>query len=523
MADVLPLHVFPEGSLDGSITTTVWVGVFVVAFLNLRIGWVLSGLVVPGYMVPLLIAKPWAFVVVTFEGILTYLLVYGFSERLGAWGRWCSLFGRDRFFGLLLTSIAVRVALDGWLLPELGEAVNARFGWAFDYRNNLHSFGLIVVSLIANLFWKPGLLRGLVPFAVTVGTTYLIVRYGLMELTNFHLSGPGYAYEDMAASMLASPKAYIILIMTGFLASRMNLLYGWDFNGILIPALIALQWYEPTKVLTTWVEALVILGASSLVLSVPWLQKVTVEGARKLLLFFNVGFAYKMLLGYAVPAVLPELKVTDVYGFGYLLATLMAVKMHDKGILLRLSRSTLQTSLVAVGAATVLGSLLTFAPRFWTVSPAEHREAAEEAGPAPEGRLVDVLRAAKVGMYRVKARRVAEMPLPQEIDRFGSAVRGLAGDTGPGDASAFTTARRELATLGYTVHRIEDRYFFIHEREPRRGWGIYVLDPSVSGGLVVEVPSPLHEPGTLEAVRRHARAGLVGSGYRATRRRAGEL
>ena len=61
MLDFLsPLEIFPQGSLSSSVITTVWVGVFVVAFFNLRFGWVLSGLVVPGYLIPLLLIKPWA-------------------------------------------------------------------------------------------------------------------------------------------------------------------------------------------------------------------------------------------------------------------------------------------------------------------------------------------------------------------------------------------------------------------------------------------------------------------------------
>ena len=59
------IPLFPEGSLSASIVTTVWVGVWVVAFFNLRLGWTFSGLVVPGYVVPLLIAKPSAGAVVT--------------------------------------------------------------------------------------------------------------------------------------------------------------------------------------------------------------------------------------------------------------------------------------------------------------------------------------------------------------------------------------------------------------------------------------------------------------------------
>ena len=104
--DLFPLTIFPEGGLAGSIITTVWVGVFVMCFFNLRFGWVLSGLVVPGYLVPLLIVKPFAAVVITIEAVFAYLIVYLFSQKLAP-GRFPSLFGRDRFMGLILSLIHI--------------------------------------------------------------------------------------------------------------------------------------------------------------------------------------------------------------------------------------------------------------------------------------------------------------------------------------------------------------------------------------------------------------------------------
>ena len=112
----------------------------------------------------------------------------------------------------------MRLVFDGWLLPLAGAYWQTHIDGFFDYRNNLQSFGLIIISLLANQFWKPGLGRGLLGLGVTVGLTYLIVRYGLMELTNFTISRIGYLYEDLAFSVLASPKAYIILLTTAFVA-----------------------------------------------------------------------------------------------------------------------------------------------------------------------------------------------------------------------------------------------------------------------------------------------------------------
>jgi hypothetical protein len=496
--EIFPLALFPQGSLESSVITTVWVGVLVVAFFNLRFGWVLSGLVVPGYLVPLLIAKPWSAAAVVLEGIVTYLIVWLYSEPLARLGRWSSLFGRDRFFALVLVSVAVRLVFDGWLLPAAGELVNERLGLAFDYRNNLHSFGLIVIALIANLFWKPGFGRGLVALLGTVGTTYLIVRYGLMELTNFSIGNLSYMYEDIASSILASPKAYLILLTTAFIASRMNLHYGWEFNGILIPSLLALQWYQPMKILSSFVEAFIILGVASLVLRAPWLARATVEGARKLVLFFNVGFAYKLLLGYGVLSLAPELKTTDAYAFGYLLSTLIAVKIHDKDVAAGLTRATLQTSVTALTAATAVGFALTLLPRGqdWTGAGAEGPTPPVADAPATD--ILDFVERDKIGLYQPRPPDATAQPLPSEIAAFEAGVGALLEHAEGGDPEPLARGARLLARAGFSISRVAERYLYLAEREPTRGWGLYVLDLRAPGRLAIEVPAPLDERSTLE-------------------------
>ena len=348
------LDIFPEGGLASSVITTVWIGVLILCFFNLRFGWVLSGLVVPGYIVPLLVVKPLAAAVIVVEAILAYAIVWVFSEKLAP-GRWPALFGRDRFMGLILSSIAVRLTMDGLLLPQLGEWLATNYNQRLDWQSDLQSFGLVIISLMANQFWKPGLARGLFSLVVVTGLTFLVVRYGLMEFTNFRLSAVTYMYEGLASSILASPKAYMILVLTALYASHMNVRYGWDFSGILIPALIALQWYQPTKILTSFVEAAVIYFIARQLLKTPWLQNATIEGANKMLLFFNVSFVFKLALGHALVWLAWDVKTTDFYGFGYLLSTLLAIKAHDKNIFPRLMRSTLQVSAVGAIAGNLAG------------------------------------------------------------------------------------------------------------------------------------------------------------------------
>src|SRR5512138_2692773 len=98
-----PLPIFPDGALRESVVTTVWIGVFVISFLNLRFGWTYSGLVIPGYLVPLFLTNPVTALVTIAEGILAYGVVRFISEYMSRFGWWCSFFGRDRFFALLVS------------------------------------------------------------------------------------------------------------------------------------------------------------------------------------------------------------------------------------------------------------------------------------------------------------------------------------------------------------------------------------------------------------------------------------
>ncbi len=492
------LHIFPEGSLSQSVVTTVWVGMFVVCTFNLRLGWTFSGLVVPGYMVPLIIAKPWGAAVVMLEAILTYGIVWILSDWCARRGLWSSLFGRDRFFAFILCSVIVRIGLDGYLLPYVGRIIAERFHLQFDPVNTLHSFGLIIVSLIANQLWKPGLRRGLVPLAVTTGITYFLVRYPLMMWTNFSVSSLEYMYEDISSSVLASPKAYVILITAAFLASRMNLYYAWDFNGILIPSLLALQWYEPLKILTSIIEAWFIYLVGILVLKTPMLREKTIEGARKLLVFFNISFIYKMCIGHFVAFFDLSVQVTDLYGFGYLLPTLMAVKMHDKGIAARLTRTTLQTSLMATILASFIGFSLSLTPIILGSIQSGDEPGRTITPLVQKVSLLERLRRDKVSIYRQKVARLVVTPLPQEVSHFRSGLKALKLYLRERSLLDLAVAREHLQDAGYDMVEIEERYLYLVERGVKRGWGIYVVDTKATNSLLVEVPRPIDEWATLE-------------------------
>ena len=481
------LPIFPEGGLASSVITTVWVGVFVVCFFNLRFGWVLSGLVVPGYLVPLVILKPLAAGVIVVEAIITYLLVYWFSERLGK-GRWHSFFGRDRFVALVIASIAVRLAMDGWLLPQLADLLGDRLG-QFDWRNNLQSLGLVVVSLLANQFWKPGLARGLAAAIVTTAIAWLIVRYGLMEFTNFRISGISYLYEGLASSILASPKAYIILTLTAIIASRMNLRYGWDFSGVLIPALIALQWYQPAKILTSFLEAGVIYGAAVLLLRTPWLANTTIEGARKILLFFNIAFAYKMLLGYAVVILAIDIKTTDLFGFGYLLSTLIAIKAHDKKIFPRLMRSTLQVSFLGAVTGNIVGFALSAAVPGVTQGLSDLTSSTAER----RGRYAALAFAAATGDAHLRSIRGDGAALADgDANEFARLVALIEAEGGAG------FVRDTYEAAGWKMRGLPDGRLLI-QRADGRGRDALVFYSGARNELAVILPDPAAMPGLVAA------------------------
>lgn len=488
------LNIFPPGSLSQSVITTVWLGIWVIVFFNQRLGWSMSGLIIPGYLVPLMLLKPISAAVILAEGLVTYLLGAFLFKLLPRLGIGWSVFGRDRFFMLVLLSVMVRVVGDGFLLPALLVVLDAQYSIPFEYRSQLHSFGLIIVALIANYFWGQGLRRGAIPFSVILGVTYFLVRYGLLAYTNFTISNVEYLYEDVAGDILAAPKAYVILLTAAFIASRMNLLYGWEFNGILVPSLMALLWYQPAKLVISLLEAGLVLGLGTLLLRSRLFEGVTVEGGRKLLLFFNIGFFYKMALGYLLAYYAPELKTTDFFGIGYLITTLLAVKMHDKDLLLPMTRATLQVSLTAALVANGIGFLLTYLPAERAVIEQEVRPA-----PAPARDFVDLNRHMPLSLYRSNARDAGRRPTRAETELFDEVLRALLQAPAQSRHAEVVAARTKLRTINYRLAVLDNRWFYLYEDESAQGWGLYLIDSQPERDLLIQISAPLEESLTLPA------------------------
>jgi len=67
------------------------------------------------------------------------------------------------------------------------------------------------------------------------------------------------------------------------------------------------------------------------------------------------------------------------------------------------------------------------------------------------------------------------------------------------DAATLARGRAALGRVNYEVYVVDGRYLYLREREPRRGWGLYAIDTRAQNRLLVEVPAPLDEIGTVEA------------------------
>src|SRR5438270_883012 len=125
---------------------------------------------------------------------------------------------------------------------------------------------------VLHLFPKSGfdqstttpVLIGVIQNGVPTILVYLLLKFVFVPYTNLSLAGFELATENIAASFLASPKAYILLITGAVLAAAANVRYGWDFNGILVPALLALVVIEPVKFVATFVEVAILLAAAAL-------------------------------------------------------------------------------------------------------------------------------------------------------------------------------------------------------------------------------------------------------------------
>ncbi len=347
-------QLLPARGLDRSLLLAVLAGLWILWFFVERLGWVFSGLVVPGYLAAVFIVRPVSGVAIVVEAVLTFLVARVLSDVLARFEGWSRFFGRERFFLILLVSVLVRQHCELWLFPEVTGWLAERFAIDVGYREQLFGVGLVLVPLAANMFWKIDLRRGLFQIGVPTALTWALLVWVILPFTNYGLSSLELTYEDVAVNFLGSAKIYVILLTTAAIAAAMNLYAGWDYSGILVPALLSVAWFTPLKVLTTLIEALVLLGVVGLLVRRWPLRRFNLEGPRKIVLVFTVGFALKALVATFIGDRLPGMEVTDLFGFGYLVPSLLAIKMLTRRTVGRVLGPTVAVSV----AGLVLGSAL---------------------------------------------------------------------------------------------------------------------------------------------------------------------
>jgi hypothetical protein len=337
-------HIFPQSGFDESATTPVFLGVIISWLFTETYGWVFAGLVVPGYVATLFLLDPRVATIDVLEAVLTYVLARLLAEHLARTGWTSRFFGRERFFLIVLVSIVVRLVVEAVALPR----VAAHATWAF-------SIGVVVVPLMANACWKTGLARGFVQNGVPTLIVYALLRFVFVPYTNLSLSGFDLATENVAASFLASPKAYILLLTGAVLAAFGNLRYGWDYSGILIPALLGLIVATPTKFLATLAEVAVLVSVARVLMRVTPLRRANIEGPRRAVFFFTLDYALRFAFAGTVGQHLGATDVVDLMGFGYLLPTLLAVKVEQKGLASLVVLPAVAVSTCAFAIGTLLG------------------------------------------------------------------------------------------------------------------------------------------------------------------------
>ena len=340
------LPIFPRSGFDQSVTTPVLLGVLVSWFFCETFGWVFAGLVVPGYLASVFLLEPTAGAIDLFEAVLTYGAARAIGEYLPRLGVTSRIFGRERFFLVVLVSVLVRLAVEGWLLPRFVPHVT----WAY-------SVGLVVVPLTANACWKTGLVRGAIQNGIPTLCVYLALKWILVPYTNLSLAGFELSTENLAAGFLSSPKAYILLLTGALLAAQANVRYGWDFNGILVPALLGLAVVEPIKFAATFAETMLLVFVVGLLVKVTPLKRFNLEGPRRTVLYFGVDYMLRFLWAATMGRRLPGGDIVAFMGFGYLLPTLLAVKIAQRSSAPLVLLPTLQVSVLGF----VLGTLIGFA------------------------------------------------------------------------------------------------------------------------------------------------------------------
>src|SRR5437868_4766161 len=108
------LPIFPHG-LESNLLVPVLLGVLVNFALTEAWGWDFVGVVVPGYLSAAALVEPAVAVVVVIEAAVTWALARLIDTAATRAGLWYPVFGRDRFYFILVVSIFARLLVEAAL------------------------------------------------------------------------------------------------------------------------------------------------------------------------------------------------------------------------------------------------------------------------------------------------------------------------------------------------------------------------------------------------------------------------
>lgn len=137
------------------IITSFGLGIFI-GFIFFEIsGLTAGGILVPGYLA-LFVHEPLRIVVTMLLSLLVFAIVLVISQ-------YCILYGRRRFFLMIITGFIIRYGFDllNLYLPEPGL--------------ELQAIGYIVPGLIANEFYRQGVIKTVLAIIVVVTMVFLIL------------------------------------------------------------------------------------------------------------------------------------------------------------------------------------------------------------------------------------------------------------------------------------------------------------------------------------------------------------
>jgi Capsule biosynthesis CapC len=364
------IQIFETQRLTVLLHASIFIGVHVVALMNVSFGWVLSGLVVPGLLAPLIISSPLAAGLIFFEAILAFALFKLYSYLLEKLNLSSSPFGRERFFGIVLFSVIARCFVEGIFFPMATSVAPSLAHWTefhtyLKLKGNLppilSSSSIVLTALLANQFWKPGIFRGIKQSLITTAISTCILYFILQKWFHFPTEQLVLFFSENVESIFSSPGKYVVILICAYLASQINASFGWDFSGILLPSLLALSVLSPRLIGITFLETSFILAGVGLILKTPLFAKLNIEGAYRLLLYFNLSLLLKLVFIFVCQLFFPQLKFDEFMSVGFLLATLLAMKSQEKKLGFKIFSATTLASCTGLfcsfGVAFLIGKL----------------------------------------------------------------------------------------------------------------------------------------------------------------------